>query len=395
MARPMASLRKLLVLATLAIAVAACSNGADASSPVVTRALLPASEAAAPVAETTTTTVTTLGPAEADRLARIEIRHVLTAAEEIYAETGSYDAEPATVAALTGDVDVVSLEQAALYDAVAYAAFDQRLTLHRRSASGRWFCIDVTDQGADHGAGDTFELALEDCTDGVRATGWGDVFSPTGPDEAAITALLTATAEALASGDTPRIGELFDTRPTCDSIRLEAIWPTGLPLTESEVLAIEDVAIAGDTATASVSFGPLSDQVWPLIKRGTDWLNGADPCELLGPLAAEGTSDAARDTLERSLFAVRSLYVKEQSFSFSPSSLADIDADLVVVSPAEVSFGSVAYRGNPTEGLLITGAGPEVFFCAVESSYAVTVYGVGERVGDVDTVNRCKAHATS
>jgi hypothetical protein len=390
----MASPRNLIAFAAVAIAVTACSGNADGSSPVVTRALLPPVEAAAPVADTTTTTPTTLTPAESNQLARNEIRSVLTAAEQIYAETGSYNAEPATIAALTGDVDVVSLEQAALYDAVAYSAFDQRLTLHRQSASGRWYCIDVTDQGADHGAGETFERALEDCTDGVRATGWGDVFSPTGPDEAAITALLTATFEALETGDTRRIDELFDTGPTCDLTQLEAIWPTGLPLSESEALALKDITIFGDTATASVSFGPLSDPVWPLIKRGTDWLNRADPCVLLGPLAADRSRDAARDALEGGLFAVRSLYVVDGSFAFSPSALADVDADLVFVAPAEVSFGTVAYRGSPTEGLLIAGAGPGVFLCAVESSYAITVYGEGESVGEVDTVSRCKAHAT-
>ena len=395
MARPMASLRSFVVFATLAIAATACSSGADEASPVVTRALLPASESAAPTVETTTTTVATLSPAEADRLARIQIRYVLTAAEEIYAETGSYNAEPATVAALTEGVDVVSLEEAALSDAVAYAAFDQRVTLHRQSGSGRWFCIDVTEQGADHGAGETFEQALEDCTDGVRAAGWGNVFSPTGPDEAAITALVTATFEAFEAGDTIRIYELFDTGPSCDLIQLEAIWPTGLPLTASEALALEDVAVSGDAATASVSFGPLADPVWPLIKRGTDWLNSADPCEVLGPLAAERTNEAARDTLERGLFVVRSLYVEEQNFSFSQASLAEIDADLVVVSPAEVSFGTVAYRGSPTEGLLITGAGPGVFYCAVESSHAVTVYGEGSSAGEINTVGRCRAHATS
>jgi hypothetical protein len=276
---------------------------------------------------------------------------------------------------------------------VAYAAFGRRLTLHRQSASGRWFCIDVTDEGADHGAGDTFEQALEDCTDGVQATGWGDVFSPTGPDEAAVKALLTATFEAFATGDTPRVYELFDAHPACDLTQLEAVWPTGLKLTESEALALEDIAIAGVEATASVSFGALSDPAWPLFKRGTDWLNSADPCELLGPLAADLTSQAARDTMERGLFAVRSLYVQQTSFSFSPSSLADSDADLVFVSPAEVSFATIAYQGSPTEGLLITGAGPGVFFCAVESSHAITVYGEGESVEDVDTVSRCKAHA--
>jgi hypothetical protein len=390
----MASPRNLIALAAVAIAVTACSGDATESSPVVTRALLPSVESAAPAPATTTTTPIPRSPAESDQSARMEIRSVLAAAAEIYAETGSYNAEPATIAALTGDVEVVALEQAALHDAVAYAAFDQRVTLHRQSASGRWFCIDVTDQGVDHGAGDTFEQALEDCTDDVRATGWGDVFSPTGPDEAAITALLTATFEALEIGDTPRIYELFDTHPACDLAELQAVWPPGLELPESVGLVLEDVSVTGDAATASVSFGSLADPGWPLIKRGTDWLNSHDPCELLGPVATDHTNDAARDTLERALFAVRSLYVTQTSFSFSPSSLAGIDADLVVVLPGEVSFGTISYRGGPTEGLLITQAGPGVFYCAVESSYAITLYGEGSSVNEIDTVGRCRARAT-
>ena len=391
----MASLRNFFVFAIIAITATACSSNGGDSSPVVTRALLPASESAAPVAETTTTTVLALSPAEADRRARIEIRYVLTAAEEIYSETGSYDAEPAAVAALTEGIEVVSLEQAAQYDAVAYSAFDQRLTLHRQSASGRWFCIDVDDRGADHGAGDTFDAALEDCTDGVRATGWGNVFSPTGPDESAITAVINATFDAFEAGDTRRAHELFDTGPNCDLGQLEALWPAGLPLTQSAAPHLENIVVAGDAATASVSSGFLSDPTWPLTKRGSDWLNGADPCELLGPPAADLKTEAARDTLERGLFAVRSMYVKEQSFSFSPSSLADIDADLVVVSADEVSFGTIAYRGTPQEGLLVTAAEPGVFYCAVESSYALTVYGEGSTAGEINTVGRCRAHATS
>ncbi|NNC91367.1 MAG: hypothetical protein HKN80_02620 [Acidimicrobiia bacterium] len=389
----MASPRSFMALAAVAIAVTACSGSADETGPVITRALLPAADSADPIASTTTTQAP-LSPAASDQLARTEIRSVLAAAAEIYAETGSYEAEPAAIAALSDEVDVVSLEQAALYDAVAYAAFDERLTLHRQSASGRWFCLDVTDHGADHGSGDTFEQALEDCTDGVRASGWGDVFSPTGPDEAAITAVLTATSEALATGDTPRIHELFEPQPTCTAMQLEAILPIGLPLTASEVFALEDVSVSGETATASVMLGSLSDPIWPLVRRGNDWLNGADPCELLGPLAADRTSAAARQTLDRGLFAVRSLYVAQSSFSFPPSALADFDADLIVVAPAEVGFGTIAYRGSQTEGVVITTGGPGVFYCAVESSFAVTVHGEGSSVDQVDTANRCRTHPT-
>jgi hypothetical protein len=394
MARLMTSPRTLIAFAAVAFAVTACSGGTTESSPLAKRALVPPVELPAPAPATTTTTPTPRSPAESDQLARMEIRSVLAAAAEIYAETGSYNAEPATIAGLTADVDVVALEEAALYDAVAYVAFDQRLTLHRQSASGRWFCVDVTDEGADHGAGDTFEQALEDCTDDVLATGWGDVFSPTGSDEAAITAVVTATFEAFETGDTARIHELFGPSATCTARQLETVWPAGLSLIESQTLALEAVTVSGDTATASVSAGPLSDPVWPLAKHGSDWLNSADPCELLAPLATDRSNIAAGDTLERGLFAVRSLYVEQSSFNFSPGLLADIDADLVVVPPGEVSFGTVAYRGNPNEGVLITGAGSAMFFCAVESSSAITVYGAAATIDEVDTPSRCRAHAT-
>ena len=139
-----------------------------------------------PDAAPTTTTTAPVDPQTADRLAQAELRSVLAAAQEWYAGSGTFDDGLPSVGGLAGSIEVVPLEVAAARDAVAYDAHDQRLTLHRQSTSGAWFCIDVQTDTIDHGYGNSFQESLTTCTDGVTVGGWGDSFSPTGPDEAAI-----------------------------------------------------------------------------------------------------------------------------------------------------------------------------------------------------------------
>ncbi len=395
MARSMAPLRIPAALVSLVLVLSACADASDGAGSEVTRALLPAAETAAPEPATTTTSQPSLSPTEADQLARTQVRAVLAAAEEIFAERGTYDADLGTVSELAAGVNVVALEQAALHDAVAYDSHDQRLTLHRQSASGRWFCIDVTDAGEDHGVGDSFEQALESCTDGLQAGGWGDVFSPTGSDEAAISALLRALAGAVAGGDGAAAHATFDQQTSCSLAELHAVWPDGVALAANDdEFELEHISVVGERATAVVSFGPVSDTAWPLVKRGSKWFNNSDPCRRFGEVATDRAVAAARETLERGLFAVRSIYVARTTFSFAPRVLAELDADLVLVPSEEITFGTLVYQGTPTEGLLITAADPDRFYCAVESTFATTVYGEGSAIGEVDTVAKCKSHAT-
>lgn len=394
MARPMAFRRIPVALVSIIMLLSACSERADRVGPVITRALLPPAEAAAADPGTTTTTIPSLSSTDADQLARTEVRSVLAAAGEVYANLGTYDADFETVSQLASGVKVVSLQEAAAHNAVVYDAFDQRLTLYRQSDSGRWFCIDVTEAGEDYGLGDTFEQALEECTDGVRADGWGDLSSPIGSDEAAITAVFRALGDALVAGDVVAAHAIFDPRTACSLPDLQARWPDGLALEVEGGFDFDRITIRGQEATAAVSFSSTSEAAWPLVKRDAGWLSSPDPCLILGDLAADLVETAARDLLELGLFAVRSTYVMQTSFTFSPQALADLEADLIMVATDELVFGTLAYRGGEREGLLVTAAGLDRFYCAVESSFATTVYGEGSVIEDVDSVARCQAHAT-
>lgn len=386
----MTSLRRVAAPLTLALILAACSGASAESGPPISRALSPPLEVAE---ETTTTTKALPTPAEADRLAQAEVRTVLTAAHELFAGSGTFNAELGAVAALAG-VGVVSLDQAALQQGVVYDAHGPRLTLHRQSLSGRWFCVDVTDKGADHGFGDTFPDALAACTDGVVLDGWREVFSPTGTDEAAIKALAGSLAAALEAGDVEAAHAAFSPETACTPASLRDSWP-GIPLLGPDQFDVESISVEGDTATARLLLGPFSDLEWRLDKMEGGWFIALEPCLLFGPEAARQANTSAREILEQALFEVRTAFVAQENLAFTSADLAELNGDLQWVELAEVGYGTLAYSGSEGLGLLVTGMGAGRFLCAVESLSAETVYGEGETVTDVDSVGKCRSRATS
>jgi hypothetical protein len=343
--------------------------------------------------ETTTTTEALPTAAEADRQAQSEVRAVLNAARELYAGSGTYNSGFEAVAGLAG-VGVVSLEQAASQEGVVYDAHGQRLTLHRRSLSGRWFCVDVTEQGADHGFGDSFAEALSTCTDDVILDGWSEAFSPTGADEASIKALFGALATALETGDVEAAHAAFSPVGACTPASLHELWPA-VPLLGPNQMEVESITVAGETAAAGLAPGPFSEDEFRLDKIEGGWFLDSDPCLLFASEAALHTEAAARHVLEQALFAVQTVFVTQGDLAFTSTELVDLNADLQWVDLTEVGYGTVAYSGSEGVGLLVTGAGAGRFLCAVESLTATTVFGRGEDVTEVNSVGKCRSRATS
>ena len=377
------------------VVLAACGADPD-TGPALTRVLLPPVDPApVELAAPTTSTTARLDAAEADRAARTELSAVLAAAELVYAGKGTFDAGLAEVAQLVPGVTLIALEDAAARDGVVYDSHDQRLTLHRRSAGGRWFCLDRTGDVTDYGYGDTFPESLDACTDGDLGNGWEDTQSATGPNEGAIDALFRSLSAALGAGDGATAFRLFDPPPSCSEDDLQAVWPEGLVLADPADVQLESVRIAGAEATAVLSIGEHTESAWPLVKGRDGWRHGGDPCSVFGPLAADLMETAAAGLLDQALFAVRSAFVRQSDFAFTPSVLAEIDPDLELVDAAELGFGSVFYAGSEGRGLLVTAGAPGRFHCAVESLSHATVYGAGQTIGEVDSPNRCVAHAVS
>ncbi|MBT8166606.1 MAG: hypothetical protein KJO97_13755 [Acidimicrobiia bacterium] len=385
--------RRILALSAFALALAACGSGPGAADPVLKREpIRPASLAVPEVAPTTTTTAV-LDPLGADHIAQTELRSVLAAAQEWYAENGTFDDGIGPVGAMSGETTVVSLSEVAARDGVAYDAHGSRLTLHRRSSSGTWFCIDIRGETTDHGFGDTFQDALAACTDGVPVGGWGNPVSATGPDEAAIGGVVRALFDALATGSIDAAYDLVSAGSACRPPDLEALWPAGLALADSADYQLSDISVFTDTATASVSSSVLPDSALSFEKSDGGWLLTIDPCLLFGPIAAEQMDPAARALLEEGLIAVRSAFVMQSDFAFGSTALAEMEPSLTFVPAAEIRFAALSYSGRPAEGLLITEGSPGRFYCAVESLSAVTVYGEGAAASELDTPARCRANA--
>lgn len=385
----MALLRRMAAPIALALALAACSGAAADSGPPVTRALLPPLEVAE---ETTTTTVALPTAAEADRQAQSDVRAVLNAAHELFEGSGTFNAEFEAVSSLAG-VDVVALEQAAIQQGVVYDAHGQRLTLHRQSLSGRWFCVDVTEEGADHGFGDSFADALATCTDDVILDGWREVFSPTGADEASIKALFGALATALETGEVEAAHAAFAPAGACTPASLHQLWP-GISVLEPNQLELETITVTGEAATARLASGPFSEDEFRLDKIQGEWFIDSDPCLLLERQAALYTHAAARQLLEQALFAVQTVFVSQHDLAFTSTEMSDLNADLEWVDLTEVGYGTVAYSGSKGRGLLVTGAGAGRFLCAVEFTSATTIYGEAEDLNEVNSVSKCRKRAS-
>lgn len=385
--------RSLVAIGVVAVALTACSSGNEAADSALPRQPLRPTEAAVPDAVPSTTSVP-VDPRLADQLAQTELRSVLSAAREWYAENGTFDDGPGPVPEMTEAVAIVSLVDVAARDGVAYDAHGSRLTLHRRSASGTWFCIDVRGPTTDYGFGDSFQDSLATCTDGVAVGGWGDSVSPTGPDEAAIDGVVQALLEALEAGSPGTAHALFSPDAACPPIELAAGWPEALALIDSGDYELLDISVGTDTATASISAQVLSNADLAFVRREGSWHVDADPCELLNPIAAERMDWAGRELLEEGLVAVRSLFVSRSDFDFRASQIAEREPLLTFVPLDDVRFGALTYSGSSAEGLLITEGSPGRFYCAVESLTAVTAYGEAAAPSELATPARCRAHAT-
>ncbi|MBT8215441.1 MAG: hypothetical protein KJO17_01175 [Acidimicrobiia bacterium] len=388
MAWPMTSRRALL--AVLVLVAAAC--GGEAAPPLSRELSLPAQtdtrELSLPPASTTTTTAI-LAPADADRLARAQLRSVLAVADELYAERGTFDLPLDDVAARIDGVPIVALESAASDAGVVYDPRDQRLALHNRSQSGRWFCISISGGSRDYGFGETFTDSLDSCTDGVLAGGWGNSYSPNGPEEAAVTAVVDTMARAVSGGDVETVVEVFESSVTCPAEDLAALWPDGVVLIPADEYALLGVVVDGDRAEAELVFGPLSNPEWGLRRSASGWRLTGNPCELFGPLAAERVAVEAADVLERGLFAVRSVWVATTTFTITIDQLGEVDADLHWVGTESPSYGTLFYSGREEESVLATPVGPDELLCAVESSNAPTRYGRIAGTGGLPTPEAC------
>ena len=381
-------------------ACAASQPVTDPSSTALSRDRQPAPaltrDAQLPATPETTTSTTAPAPAtpiEADRQARELIRRVAAAADEAYAESGTYEVDRTIISSLADDVAVISLEEAALTTGVAYDPFGQRVTLHSHSASGRWFCLDLSPAGRDYGFGDTFPASLATCTDGVRTPGWGDAFSPSGPDEAAIAGLWESLAEALQAGDPAAAHQVFAARTACPLSHLETVWPAGVSLLTAEEYLLEGVSVADMTAVADITLGSLPASSWRLEKNGALWSLAVDPCDQLSELAGQRTDTAARQLLEAGLFAAQSVFVVELDFLFGTDELGAIDGDLIWVERDELEFGRLSYSGTRGAGVITT-KGASTFLCAVESVTTATRFGEGTQLEDVESPTACTAAAT-
>lgn len=374
-------LRLLLVL--LGIVASACS--ASVEPPDSTRILLP------PVAPVPSTTTSTLAPdpVAADLEAQASIRLALVVAEDVFTESGTYDVPG--VESRSTEVSLIGLEDAAFKEGVVYDPYDQRVTLYAHSASGTWFCVDLSGAGTDYGSGDSFERALTACTDGALASDWGDPYSPTGPDESAIEAALHTLAEAMAAGDPGLAGTVFMPTLACNDLAED--WPSGLTLSESGELAIRSISFEGATAVATAQVGSFDHDEWELSKGGGTWQIADDPCRLFADELEDRMTITAAELIEVGLHAVRSAFVIQEGFDFGPDAVATFDAELMFVPLDEVSFGTLYYRGSPSAGLLVTAGPPGKFYCAVESVSASTAYGSSTAASDLRTPQRCRSRS--
>ncbi|MDH3605548.1 MAG: hypothetical protein OER12_00975 [Acidimicrobiia bacterium] len=382
----MATFTRRAALIVVAVLATACAETAE--PPEITRALLPPAPATA-----TTTTTAPINPTEADLLAQADLRKVLRAAHEARDESGSFENTQADIDRRVPTVDVISLQEAALKPGVAFDGSNQRATLYARSESGTWFCVGASPSGDDYGFGDSFEGALSACTDGATAGGWGNPFSASGPDEAAVAATLQSLAEALATGDGVAAADTFQPDAACRSEELASQWPEGLVLTDSNELALTSLAIAGERATVSARLGSLEQSEWELVGGQGVWRVVGNPCLAFEALIDDRMTAAANELLETALFTVRSVFVDKDGFGFGDEELANRDGGLIFVSRQEVGFGTLYYRGSTSSGLLVTGGPSGTFYCAVESLSAATVYGTGTRASDVWTVGGCRSHS--
>jgi hypothetical protein len=315
---------------------------------------------------------------------------VARAALETLAEQGTYDVERDMISSRAGGVEIVTLEEAAMKDGVVYDPFGKRVTLYAESDSGRWFCLDLSPAGKDYGFGDSFPSSLASCTDDVLVSGWGDAFSPTGPDEAAISGVWGSLALFLEQGEPAAAHALFVASAECTVDDLTAVWPPGVSLLSPDDYSLEAVTVAGSSAVSDVTLGSLAASGWRLENDGASWLISVDPCEALAETANQQVDAAARQLIESGLFAVRSVFVVEQDFAFGMGKLETIDGDLIWVEQEALEFGQLSYTGRQNAGLVIT-KGAESYLCAVESSTAATRYGAAKTLEDVSSTDACRS----
>ena len=326
----------------------------------------------------------------ADLSAQADLEAGLEVARQTYGSQGNFDVSIAELNSSYSSPVFVDLQDLASVDGVGYDPHNQRVTLYRKSASGSWFCIDEDVQaGTDHGFGDSFEAALADCTDGITSVGWRKVFAADGIDESAIENLLTRFARSLEQGDVAAAHGAFHPAQACLVEELMAVWPQGRGLGGEATLNLVNVAINGESAVATIDQGSASGLDWDLEKYGDDWYVVAEACEVLTPMALAGQDVQARQILTQGLAVVRAGFVERSAFEFSPATLGDLEPELAFVPLADVDWAVVGYQGRASYGLVVVVGAPGRFFCAVESLGAITGYGIGNALDEVDSQAEC------
>lgn len=396
--------RVLILVACVALAASACAGPDSAAhlleeEPVGGASLPPVTMPPIPTTSTTTTTTvppSPVDPEEADRAAQSDLRSALVAARAIFADRGTYDASLADVAEFAPEVQFIDLTEAYASTGVVYDAHDQRVTLHRRSDSGRWFCIDEsTRNGTDFGFGDTFEDSLATCGDGTQRNDWSSAFGgqggyePIGPDEAAILHAFERFADAVDQADHEALRATLFESTGCRPDELKAFWPEGLDLFDSVSFAIDEITVEEGTARVSVSILDETISRWPMIRYGVDWYHNYNPCLLLKEKAVVPQNLAAQDLLTSAHIATQTAFVRSENFNLSLDALNAVDPSVTFVTSAETAYGLVGYIGSREYGLMITEGQPGRFYCMVEYLRQNTGYGVGESFEEVGSASAC------
>lgn len=397
--------RNAVFLAGLALLLAACA-GPDSAAHLLEQEPIanPSVSVVTTVPPTTTSSVapTTLpaDPEAADRAAQTELRAALVAARAIYVDRSSYDAPLSEVERFAPEVTFIDLTDAYAFPGVVYDAHDQRVTLHRRSDSGRWFCIDESVRtGTDFGFGDTFEDALATCGDGTRRSDWSSAYGPIGDsgddpatigaDEAAILHAFERLTEAIDEADHNALRATVFESTGCSAEELSTYWPDGLDLFDSVTFDITEISVHDGTGTVSLTI--LGEEIldWRMIQYGIKWYHDRDPCPLLEARVIEPQNQTARDLLEDSHLATQTAFVRSENFSLSLNELNAVNPEITFVSAEEARYGYTGYVGTREYGVMFTQGAPGMWYCIVEYLRRNTGYGVGATREDVDSAAEC------
>jgi len=171
----------------------------------------------------------------------------------------------------------------------------------------------------------------------------------------------------------------------------QALTGLGLPPEDFKLVGGLDIEIAEGQALASYSTEERGPGALLYVQIGEDWYLGVD-CSWVESIASDTAEFDAKSDLRDALSVAKALYADSQSYDRLIEMAPIIEPALTFASLDDAGFGVIGAETDDQTVVLVTASASGRWFCIAESASTASVFGSGDSLGALSSMEGCAAN---